>query len=128
MAWAGGHDLPVGIEGDVYVAVTWTADAEEDATVRLIVDVVERYPEGEGPPDEPFITGPADEPGVVDDQAADDGPATEDDRATGDEQAITEDGDPGGSGGADWIVIWLALGAVVTVAVGGWALVRRRTT
>jgi hypothetical protein len=50
MALTGDGDVPPTIEGEVYLAVTWTSPLDETAEVRLIVDVMDRYPQGVTPP------------------------------------------------------------------------------
>ena len=50
MAYTGEGKVPPAIEGVVYIAVTWTSPRQESSEVRLIVDVMDRYPEGVNPP------------------------------------------------------------------------------
>jgi len=50
MAFSGEGGAPPTFEGEVYLAVTWTSPLDETAQVRLIVDVMDRYPQGVAPP------------------------------------------------------------------------------
>jgi hypothetical protein len=50
MALSGEDGVPPTIEGELYLAVTWTSPFDETAEVRLIVDVLSRYPQGVTPP------------------------------------------------------------------------------
>jgi len=100
MAFSGEGEIPPSIQGEVYLAITWTSPTEEAAEVQFIADIIPRYPDGVYAPTplpEPPDSGP--EP-----QAAEDS-----------------------TGGAT-AVKWLSFAGTVTLLLvaGGWLLLRRR--